>query len=310
MADYLVHKAVELEALSKKLQADIENHTYILSPKYDGCHAIFLFDNGKFVGAKSRTNEPVLSMDHIGTSLLDHYPWISHEGGKVAIMGEAWIPGKEFSEISGIFRRQYPQPELGFVPFDTTVWRYDQAEDGRPVLGEEFSEHDGLLKDKRIYDVRLGRLHFRAWNGPSLVHSTKSWALEKGDAIMATARFKAEHYKKLGGYDGCVLARADGLYQVGAGKGGEFIKIKPLLSFSLQCFNYNVDKGEKTGKNTLSLIVAFNGKAQKVSTGLTQAEIDSPEQFLDKWIEVEAMGLTVNGLLREPRYKGIRTDVI
>ncbi len=309
MAEYLVHKAVELDALSKKLQADVENHTYILSPKYDGCHAIFLFDNGKFLDARSRTNERVLSMDHIGQSLLDHYPWLSHEGGKHAIMGEAWIPNTEFSEISGIFRRHAPQPQLHFVPFDTTVWRYDQAEDGRPVLGEDMGSMDGLCRDMRTYDIRLGRLHFRR-GIPSVVHSTKAWTLEKGDAIMATAKFKAEHYKKLGGYDGCVLARADGLYQVGAGKGGEFIKIKPLISYSLKCIGYDADKGEKTGKNTLALAVDFNGRVQKVSTGLTQAEIDNPEQFLGKTIEVEAMGLTVNGLLREPRFKGIRTDVL
>ncbi len=308
MGNYLVHKAVELDALSKKLQADIENHTYILSPKYDGCHAIFLFDNGKFLDARSRTNERVLSMDHIGQSLLDHYPWLRN-GQPVAIMGEAWIPNTEFSEISGIFRRQYPQPQLHFVPFDTVLWRYDQAEDGRPVLGEFFDGPDKVWADTRTYDERLGKLHFRQ-GVPSVVHCTKSRLLEKGDAIMATAIKQAEHYKKLGGYDGCVLARADGLYQVGAGKGGEFIKIKPLISYSLKCIGYDADKGEKTGKNTLALAVDFNGRVQKVSTGMTQAEIDNPEQFLGKTIEVEAMGLTVNGLLREPRYKGIRTDVL
>lgn len=304
MADYIVHKVVELEALSKKLQADVENHTYILSPKYDGCHLVFLFHDGRFLAARSRTNETIHSMDHIGRSLLDHYPWL-RTAAYTAIMGEAWIVGREFSEISGIFRRHAPQPELGFVPFDTTRWRYDQAEDGRPVLGE--SAYGG--KDTRTYDERLGLLHFREF-APSLVYSMKCRTLEQGDSVMATAIEQAKHYKAQGGYDGCVLARADGLYQVGAGKGGEFIKIKPLISYSLRCINYEQAKGEKTGKNTLALVVDFQGKVQKVSTGLTQDEVDNPRQFLGKIIEVEAMGLTVNGLLREPRFKGIRTDVI
>lgn len=303
---YLVHKAVELDALSKKLQASIEEHTYILSPKYDGCHAIFLFEDGNFLDARSRTNERVLSMGHIGQSLLDHYPWLA--SGKHAIMGEAWIPGTEFSEISGIFRRQYPQPQLHFVPFDTVRWRYDQAEDGRPVLGE-FMDNFGCVRDARTYDERLGKLHFRQ-GIPSVVHCTKTRLLEKGDAVMATAIEQAKHYKSLGGYDGCVLARADGLYQVGAGKGGEFIKIKPLISHTCICLGVEHARGEKTGKNTGALVVQFNGKEQRVSTGLTQAEVDNLDQFTGKMIEVEAMGLTVNGLLREPRYKGIRTDVL
>jgi len=53
-----------------------------------------------------------------------------------------------------------------------------------------------------------------------------------------------------------------------------------------------------------------------VSTGLTQAQVDDiadhQRGFIDKWlgktIEVEAMGITSNGYLREPRFKGIRTD--
>ncbi len=307
MADYIVHKAIELDSLSKKLQADVENHTYILSPKYDGCHAVFLFHDGRFLAARTRTNETIHSMGHIGRSLLDHYPWLRTDK-YTAIMGEAWIPGVEFSEISGIFRRHAPQPQLGFVPFDTVCWRYDQAEDGRPVLGE-LALGGSVLKEDRTYDERLGRLHFREF-APSLVYSTQCRILEQGDAVLTTATEQAKHYKAQGGYDGCILARADGHYQVGAGKGGEFIKIKPLISYSLKCIGYEVGKGGRTGKNTLSLGVDFNGKTQMVSTGLTQEQIDNPLQFKHVIIEVEAMGLTVNGLLREPRFKGIRTDVL
>jgi hypothetical protein len=306
VADYIVHKAIELDALSKKLQADIENHEYILSPKYDGCHVIFLFDKGRFVAARSRTDETVHSMDHIGRSLLDHYPeYLAFS--KVAIMGEAWIPGVEFSEISGTFRRHAPQPHLGFVPFDTVTWRMDQAEDGRPVLGEFHHIKEGPLKDTRTYSERLAALRNRH-DMVSLVHAPAAWGI-KGN-VLATATSEAKRYKELGGYDGCILARRDGRYQVGAGKGGEFIKIKPLISHTVKVNALFPDRGEKTGKNTLALGFTFNGLGQKVSTGLTQAEIDDPHRFLGKMIEVEAMGLTVNGLLREPRYKGIRTDVL
>lgn len=308
MADYIVHKAVELTALSKKLQADIENHTYLLSPKYDGCHAVFLFDNGVFVGARSRTNEVVFSMDHIGHELLTLYPFL--QWGKRAICGEAWIPHTEFSEISGIFRRQYPQPQLCFVPFDATYWRYNQVDDGWPVLGESMDPDTGHQFDEHTYDERLGKLHNTTGAQRNKVLPTVYKVLEKGDAVWATAVAEGRRLKQLGGYDGAVLARADGLYQVGAGKGGEFIKVKPLVSHTCRCLGVENAKGEKTGKNTGALVVQFNGKEQRVSTGLTQAEVDNLDQFVGKHIEVEAMGLTVNGLLREPRYKGIRTDVL
>lgn len=308
MADYIVHKAVELTALSKKLQAGIEDHEYILSPKYDGCHVIFLFEKGKFIAALSRTNETVHSMDHIGRSLLDHYGDML-AFSKVAIMGEAWMMGTEFSEISGTFRRHTPQPQLGFVPFDTVLWRMDQAEYCRPVLGEFLHLTEGPLKDTRPYRERIKVLtNLRAC--PSLVHAPSYITCSAGDNVLSAATVMAKQYKALGGYDGAILARADGRYQVGAGKGGEFIKVKPLVSYSLKCVAVEQSKGIKTGKNTLSLCVDFNGQMQWVSTGLTQAEIDNPNQFPDKIIEVEAMGLTVNGLLREPRYKGIRGDVL
>jgi hypothetical protein len=73
------------------------------------------------------------------------------------------------------------------------------------------------------------------------------------------------------------------------------------------------DVGAKTGKNTCVLCFDLDGEIQKVSTGLSQEQVDlfvqDPYQIIDKHIEVEAMGKTVNNLLREPRFKGIRTDV-
>jgi ATP-dependent DNA ligase len=126
----------------------------------------------------------------------------------------------------------------------------------------------------------------------------------------------AKHFKSLtdqGYFDGVVLARADGTYKAGAGKGGEFIKVKPLLSETVKVTAVVSDIGGKTGKNTCVLMFELDGQIQKVSTGLTQAQADEyaqyPENIIGKYIEVEAMGRTATDLLREPRFKGIRTDV-
>ena len=109
-----------------------------------------------------------------------------------------------------------------------------------------------------------------------------------------------------------MLAQANGKYSVGSGKGGEFIKCKPLISFTVTVDAVVSDVGGKTGKNTCVLMFPLNDHMQKVSTGLTQQQADdytaAPSLILGQRIEVEAMGLTVNGFLREPRFKGIRTD--
>lgn len=307
---YIVHKAVELGALSAKATAAITETEWIISPKYDGCHAVFCFDNGQHVATYSRSGETVRSMDHIARSLLDLYPL---SVGRVAIQGEAWMLGKEFNEISGAFRRHAPQPDLCFVPFDIIPFDYnDQQASGPPVL---LGELDGKVYPAP-YHQRLASLKVRRKYGvPSNVLSPQ-WVDVKGDLfeIFAKSMEQARWYKTQPGaaYDGAVMAQANGKYSVGSGKGGEFIKCKPLLSETVTCNAVFPDVGEKTGKNTLALGFSLNGKEQKVSTGLTQTDIDEyvndPSLILGKHIEVEAMGITVNGYLREPRFKGIRCD--
>lgn len=310
MADYIVHKAVELTALSAKTRAALEApQDWILSPKYDGCHAVFCYDNGKFIGAYSRSGESVKSMNHIAADLPCLY---NLQEGRIAIAGEAWMLGTEFNVISGMFRRQYAQPDLGFVPFDVIPFDYNDDTASAPVVLLGQSDH-------RVYPApywqRMHALMQRS-NLPSAVMLPRYEVL-KGvgltDAMAyATVIAKINKSRTDSFFDGAVLCQYSGLYSVGSGKGGEIIKVKPLLSETVTCNALFPAVGDKTGKNTLALGFELNGKAQKVSTGMTQEQIDSfiadNRLILGQRIEVEAMGITVNGYLREPRFKGIRTD--
>lgn len=309
MGDYIVHKAVELSALSVKLREDKEEHDYLVSPKYDGCHAIFCFDKGKHIATYSRTGELVKSMDHIASSLLDLYPL---DQGRVAICGEAWMVDQPFNVISGVFRRQYAQPQLQFVPFDLVPFDYnDEQTSGPPVLLGQFNNRTYPTP----YRKRLETLTAQRGNLVSQVLAPR-WYFVRGTltaALQGASAYAKEHKARTDShYDGAMLARADGTYTVGAGKGGEFIKVKPLLSETVKVTAVVSDIGSKTGKNTCVLCFDLNNQIQKVSTGLTQAQADAytadPSQIIDQYVEVEAMGITVNGLLREPRFKGIRTD--
>ena len=307
--DYIVHKAVELDALSNKAkQALSANRDWIISPKYDGCHVVFAFDNGTFLGAYSRSGESVKSMNHVAEELQRMYYL---DTGRIAICGEAWVFGKEFNEISGMFRRQRPQPELEFVPFDIVPFDYnDQTTSGHPLLLGQLDQ----LPCNVTYGLRLGQLiagRKEGWSKSCYLPVAVTLNCTLDDAVeKATALAKAYKKRTDSFYDGVVLANAYGEYTVGAGKGGEFIKVKPLISFTVTVTGAALDFGTKTGKNTAALKFTLNDREQKVSTGLTQAQVD--EITAVGWdgyrIEVEAMGLTVNGLLREPRFKGIRND--
>jgi ATP-dependent DNA ligase len=309
MGDCIVHKAVEPKNLSKALQASTDNHDWVVSPKYDGCHVIFAFDNGELVGVYSRQGELVRSMDHVAEALQQAYKLGS---GRVAICGEAWVVGTPFAEISGMFRRHSPQPQLCFVPFDCVPFDYNEDASGPPLLLGQLNHRTYPTG----YDKRISTL--TAWllqpAYPCLIKPT--FTRFNGTLAEAWAHAKpvALHYKgsEFAHYDGAILARADGKYTVGAGKGGEFIKVKPLISETVTVDTLFPDVGEKTGKNTLALGFTFNGRQQRVSTGLTQKEVDAyiadASLIVGKRIEVEAMGLTEEGSFREPRFKGIRTD--
>lgn len=311
MADYIVHKAVELDNLSDKARAAITEQHWIISPKYDGCHVVFCYELGKHIATYSRTGETVHSMGHIAADLLACYPDI-RTADRIAICGEAWVLGKEFNEISGMFRRHSPQPELQFVPFDCIPFDWnDNATSGPPVLLGQFHH----LHYAAPYSARIGALLKRESLPtqvllPRFIGASGPLAHVKQLADQEAGRLKTSI---TGAYDGAILAQANGRYQVGSGKGGEFIKCKPLLSETVTVTAVIADLGEKTGKHTCVLCFDLGGHVQKVSTGMTQTQANEwaadPSLIIDKRIEVEAMGVTVNGFLREPRFKGIRNDV-
>ena len=305
MAGYIVHKAIEPDALSARTKAALETRQdWIISPKYDGCQVVFFFKDGQHVMTKSRGGEAVQSMQHIADKLVALFK--HHiQFGQIAICGEAWTHGRDFNELSGMFRRQYPALDLGFAPFDLVAWEY---------RADTFSGPAVELFSIVPYSIRVNALNQRqAGVGDGYVYRGRRYTLTGPlSYVMQVAEQEAKWYKAstIGAYDGVVVARANGSYIQGSGKGGEFIKCKPLISFTVTVHGAALDFGTKTGKNTAALKFMLDGIEQKVSTGLTQDQVN--EITAVGWdgyrIEVEAMGKTVNGFLREPRFKGIRTD--
>lgn len=85
---------------------------------------------------------------------------------------------------------------------------------------------------------------------------------------------------------------------------GTLLKVKPVETVDVAVTGIQAGKGKHSGK-----VGALETALGKVGTGLTDQErVDLLTLPLGTIIEVEAMGRTVNGLLRHPRFVRVRWD--
>lgn len=274
--EYIIQKAVEIAKVKKKLQLTVEEYSarYWAFRKYDGCCAI-LMDGKTF----SRTGEEYRCLDQVARFLQGQHP-------SYVFIGEAWWPGKDqFNLISGAFRRLQENDELLFMIHDIIPREDFDAGYCPEAFSDrmaEFGHLDGMFGDR--------------------IQLVKGW----GAGLYGNAQDKCNELVDEGGYDGLVLRDPNGIWSVGSGTTGEIIKIKRKLSFDLRVLEVNTVKGEKTGRDVYKLVVEFQGKRLGVGSGLPHDLADVPA--VGNIVEVEAMDYSSDGLLREPRYKGIRFD--
>lgn len=271
MSDYTIPKAVDFDNMSQKARASIDWTKGIKQPKLDGCACrIDVTSNIKV--AVSATNKVVKSIDHILDALPD---------GHYTLCGEVYAPDKVFQEISGDFRRGSNSPNLRFMVFDGCI--HGEAE---------------LGYTERMKGLRLGVSGYE-------VSWIPSWCVDSfenaWDYAKELKKFAADQF------DGAIWRNPDAPFECGRSK-GDIIKLKPLLSFDVECVGFEAAVGEKTGRETVALVVSFRGTKQKVATGLSHEQQANPAQFVGQIIEVEVMGLTLDNNFREPRFKGVRDD--
>lgn len=299
MSQYLNLKPVECDNLSAKSQAAIQWEGRYLMPKWDGCLALVGFMDGKPDFILSRDNKPVRSMDHIYADIATRWPELTKQTGGVCFIGEAWIPDTPFAEVSGAYRRHSPQLALSLRVFD--VVDYTSTDTG-PSLHSSWP-----------YAKRLGWLrHYQVESARSNAFYTQPVICEGKEHALSYAR----RLKALGGYDGCVAADPGATYTPGSGSKGEFLKVKPLRSFTLEVVGLAVATGEKTGRITVALQVRFKDGVCGVGTGFShEAAVGwatNRVPVVGKMVEVECMDVYdgPTGMMREPRFVGYRDDVI
>lgn len=256
---------------------DLPADEYIMMPKYDGCLAIVVADDTGHV--LTRTGEPITSIPHVlaqARKLLPGY----------VIFGEAYKFDTPFKDISGAFRRHAPQDDLIVVAFDAVPvadWRAGKCDEP--------------------YKARLARLKDADLSAPG----NSIIVAQAGDTV--ACRGFANALVANGGYDGAILRRADAGWHTGASKNGEAIKVKPVQSLDLRVVSWFGGKGKHYGRAG-GIVVEYRGVKTQVGTGFSDKEREdmTDNGSVGVIAEVEFMGLTPDGKLREPRFKGWRHD--
>lgn len=301
MPDYLIHKAVDLVKVNKVRRAVLSqsgylDRTYMGQAKYDGCNVIFILTVvGEQDKVLSRTGEAVSSMYWLLPYMHKVFAHLVMELGGAVILGEAWKKGVPFSEISGRFRKKSVDADLGVRVFDVlSLAEYDVGVSNVPYI-ERYAQVISGNYETQPMDIRPACTHFV----PSTAGHSKwqGWCNE---------------LKALGGYDGLILRDPEGAWMRGNGTNGEIIKLKPALSFDLRVVGLEEGKGKHTGRLG-ALVVRFHDKELRVGTGFSDAQRDAwwpseCSEIVGSIVEIEAMDFSSDGLLREPRFKGIRHD--
>lgn len=300
MADYIVQKAVALDKVVKKRrlvleQPDYLDQNFIGQAKYDGCHVVFVLTvAGEADQVLSRTGERVRSMEWLLPAMHKLFADQVMAFGGVTVLGEAWIPGVSFAEISGLFRQHATAPALGVRVFDV-------------LTANEWATGQSTVP----YLQRLQRVLRPLYDPEWKIQAAETHFVPRTTGRGDTWQDWCNHLVAQGGYDGCILRDPEGGWKVGSGTTGEILKLKRVLSFDLKVIGMEEGQGKHAGRLG-ALVLDFQGKPLRVGTGFTDGERiswwDYPEDIKGAIVEIEAMDFSEDGLLREPRFKGIRFD--
>lgn len=305
MAGELILKAVEFDKTSAALRKQYKDEDALFKagwdaqPKYDGVFGMACIHEELMLSRMlSRTGEDyTLQCQHIIQVLWSRLMRVRGTGWHGAVvLGEVWHPELPQRTISGDFRRRKPAPHLVFMANDLLP----MAEDGMAA------------ETSRSYYDRYEDLYatFGAYGTPTVrVVQPAVISRDAERTIMSDARA----YVKRGGYDGLILRDPRAGYRRGLAKNGEIIKVKPSLTLDLRVVGIEEGLGKHAGRLG-AVTVEYRGVQTKVGTGFTDSDRGAywPEGkgILGEIVEVEAMGLTDAGALREPRFKGVRYDKV
>ena len=291
-----VQLAKDFRKVPKSKQA-LDNHCLMV--KYDGCYAYGIVndDCAQNGAIYSRTGKPVTSLDHIGDKLRDLSKMVS----PVVLIFEVVAEDMEINEISGRFRKKTEQFTEAFGVLHDCI----------PYHDFDFGECDVP------FETRYDTLKFLFLEGPLVNWDEFKMAKAYECTGVELAYEFADAVIEKGG-EGAIVKDLSADWVAGR-KTEVTIKIKREVSYDLQVIGvYGGRRGKYEGTLGGLYVHWLTGgtkegdPVQLPVSGMSDAQRAAwwrdPRMIIGQIVKVDAMGLSAHGLLREPRFKEVRTD--
>ena len=281
------HHLVQLCLPYEHLKAPLD-FPVLASEKLDGVFA-FAYVTERNCYIYSRTGEEYKSLEHLKGELWE----LAREAELNIIIFEAYAPGVPQPTISGWCRdtkKQHTEVDayihdiLSFDEFktgDISMTYGERADYLRTIFKAFAASHLHLIEQRIVHSAKV--LEDFAQN---------VWAAG-GEGVVARGMFSG--------------------YAPGK-RNSTMVKLKQGVSFDLLVVA--LEEGTGKYKNHVGKLICRdrNGKTIKVGSGLTDKQRSdwwSPfgyDEIVGKIVQVDAMAISSKGVLREPRFKGIRID--
>lgn len=278
---HLVQLCLPIERVNGKLKFPM-----LASEKLDGVFCLAVVLDGKCY-IYSRTGEEYLSLNHLKDSLC----CLARGSQLDVFIFEAYTYG-------------LPQPTISGYCRDT--------KDQHPIIDAYI--HDAMtLEDFRTCDTEGYYARY------VYLQSCMKQKFEYLCCVPQKEVYSMEHLQKYADYlieqgkEGVVAREEFSSYQAGK-RNKSMIKVKKGVSFDLKAVA--LEEGEGKYKGHCGKLVCEDSKGIKVrvGSGLTDEQrklwwsAHGSSEILGKIVQIDAMAVSTKGVLREPRFKGIRTD--
>lgn len=284
------HHLVQLCLPYEKLKTPLK-FPVLASEKLDGVFA-FAYIEGTNCFIYSRTGEEYKSLEHLKSELWE----LGTKAQCEIIIFEAYSDGVPQPIISGWCRDTKKQhlevdaylhdmmPIEAFKNLDMCDTYYERSTYLYSMFHKLHSpQHIRLVEQRHITDEKaLLRMAQAIWDAG-------------GEGVVARPEFAGYYPGKRNQY---------------------MVKLKQGVSFDLKVVGVEEGTGKYQGSTGKLICQDRNGKNIKVGSGLTDEQREtwwSPygyDEIVGRIVQIDAMAVSKNGVLREPRFKGIRTDKV
>ena len=278
-----IQKALHLEKALAKKSFNFSKQDYAVMEKLDGWYVYIDCLEGRWQELSSSACRVIPAFEHYSELFKRTTPTES----SARLIFEATIPGKEFSEVNGIFNRKYEQAENVIFNLHDMVYFEETYKPFRirrkdfinflDFLPEQLIE---VVKPIPVIEITNDLAHFR----------------EIFEAVSAN------------GAEGIIGKAINAGYNFGK-RNNDILKLKNEVTIDATVLNYFFTRGDK-GNEALNLALGLKDGTQFTVVVAKHSAIDTilnlGQNIIGKIVEVQAMERFPTGQLRQPVFKDFR----